>query len=254
MLISSPNFQTLPEIASGDLGRAGDASGDRRGGDGRRRGHIDARAEVAHAALEIAGAGSDAGLTGPEHAHMAAETRAAGGRRDHGTRLHQGRDVAPSERGVEYRLRCRGDEETNPWRDPSTLDDPCRFGQVVQGAVGAGPDKRLLDRLASNLGDRDRIADHRVRQRDQRFDIVEVYLTVLRIACIRVGILRRERSKVALSHIINQPVIRLEGCKFGAELGTHRSQGAPRVDAETGKRRAAELDILVGMVAQVPAR
>src|SRR6516162_9901912 len=75
VLISSPNFQTLPEIASGDLGRAGDTSGDRRGGDGRGRGHIDARAGVAHAAFQIAGAGSDAGLTGPERPYGRRNTR-----------------------------------------------------------------------------------------------------------------------------------------------------------------------------------
>lgn len=58
--------------------------------------------------------------------------------------------------------------------DLSTLDDPRRLGQVAQSAVGAATDERRLDRHPGGPGDRDGIADHRVRQGDQRSDIVEV--------------------------------------------------------------------------------
>jgi hypothetical protein len=107
----------------------------------------------------------------------------------------------------------------------------------------------LLDRLARDLADRNRIADHRIRQGDQRPDPIEVDLAPLRITRIGIRILRFEGRGVALADIGDQPVIRLEGRKFGAELGAHRRQCPPRIDAEASERGAAELDILIGVMA-----
>ena len=111
-----------------------------------------------------------------------------------------------------------------------------------------GPDERLLDRLAGDLVDRDGIVDHRIRQRDERLEIVKIYRATLGVLCVVIGILRRERDGIALPHIIDQPVVRLEGSEFRTELGTHRRQGAARINAETGKGRTAELDILIGVL------
>ena len=61
--------------------------------------------------------------------------------------------------------------------------------------------------------------------------------------------MRLEGCRVALPDIIDQPVVRLESRELCAELGTHRRQGAPRIDAEFGQCRATKLDILVGVVA-----
>src|SRR5690242_6975789 len=47
------------------------------------RSHVDLRTGLAHAALEIAGAGRDAHLVVGEHAHVPAAAGAAGRRRDH---------------------------------------------------------------------------------------------------------------------------------------------------------------------------
>lgn len=60
--------------------------------------------------------------------------------------------------------------------------------------------------------------------------------------------MRLEGRGVALPDIGRLPVVGLEGGEFGAQLGAHRRQGAPRIDAEPGQCRAAELDILVGVV------
>jgi len=69
---------------------------------------------------------------------------------------------------------------------------------------------------------------------------------------IGIGVLRLERRRVARLDVIDQHLVRLEGREFGGELGAHRRQGAARVDAEMGQARAAELDILVGVVAIGP--
>ena len=66
--------------------------------------------------------------------------------------------------------------------------------------------------------------------------------------CVVIRILRHERDGIALPHIIDQPLIRLEGSEFRTEFGTHRRQGAARIHAEPGKGRTAELDILIGVL------
>src|SRR5262249_31060856 len=160
----------------------------------------------------------------------------------------QGRNVPPSKRGIEYRLGCRGDQETDPRSDLPTFDHPCGLSEIFQRAIGAGPDKRLLDRLAGDVVDWDGIVDHRIRQGDEWLEIVEIYCAALGVLCVVIGILRRERDGIALPHIINQPLVRLEGSEFRTELGTHRRQGAARINAETWKGRTAKLDILVGVL------
>jgi len=59
-------------------------AGDRRGGDDRGRARVDLGTGVTHAALEIAGAGGDAGLAWPEHTHVAIGSQPTdGGLADH---------------------------------------------------------------------------------------------------------------------------------------------------------------------------
>src|SRR5207248_1555779 len=77
------------DIGRLDAGGVGDMAGDRRGGDRRRRGHVDARRRVAHPAFEIAGRGGDAGLAGAEDTHMAAIAGAAGRWGHHGAGVEQ---------------------------------------------------------------------------------------------------------------------------------------------------------------------
>jgi hypothetical protein len=77
---------------------------------------------------------------GPSTPIWPPKTSTARSPRDHGTRLHQSRDVPPSECGIEYRLGCRGDQEADAGRNLPIFDDPRRLRQVFQGAAGARPD------------------------------------------------------------------------------------------------------------------
>ena len=128
----------------------------------------------AHAAAEIAGARGDAGLAGAEDAHVSAIAGAAGRRGHDGAGLEQGLRVAGPRRRGRDALRARRDQQPHPRRDAAPLQHARRLGEIVERAVGAGADKRLLDRLACGVGDRHGVADDPVGQRQHRPQRAEI--------------------------------------------------------------------------------
>ena len=75
----------------------------------RGRGHIDARAGIAHAPAEIACAGGDTGFIGTKDAHVAALTSAAGGISNNSAGIHQGLDQPC--------LQCLAIDRLRAWRN-----------------------------------------------------------------------------------------------------------------------------------------
>ena len=132
-----------------------------------------------------------------------------------------------------------------PGRDLAALHHARRHREIVERAVAAGADERLVDVAAGDLADADRVVHHRIRQRDQRLDRAEIDRAAFLVHRIGVRHGRRERLWIARLHVVDQHVVRLEDDELGGQLGAHRGQRAARVQAHAGDAGAAILDVLV---------
>ena len=196
-------------------------------------------------ALEVARAGGDAHFVRAEHAHMAADAGAAGRRCHDRAGLHQRRDIAGGQRGAMDRLGAGRDDEARAGRDLAALHHARGHREIVERAVAAGADERLVDVTAGDLADADRVVHHRVGQCDQRLDRGEVDRAAFLVHRIRVRHGRRERLWIARLHVVDQRVVGLEDDELGGKFGAHRGQRAARVQAHAGDAGSAVFDVLV---------
>src|SRR5260221_7957826 len=122
--------------------------------------------------------------------------------------------------------------------------------EVVERAVGTGADEGLVDLLAGDLAHRDGVVHDRVGQGDERLHPVERDGAAVLVDGVGVGVLRLEGCRVAFAHIVEEEVVGLESGEFRAQLRPHRRDRTARVEAEVLEAAAAELDVLIGMLAE----
>ena len=93
---------------------------------------------------------------------MPAAACAAGGIRYHGARFDQRTNVAGRIRLAIDRLRAGRHQKAHTWCDAASGDHTRRDREIIQIAVGAGADERLVDALARHVANRHGVADDAV--------------------------------------------------------------------------------------------
>ncbi len=125
--------------------RAGNPARDGAGSSYGRVGQIHLRFRAAHPPHEVAVGGGDAGLALGQYAHVPAQAGAAGRRADDGVRVEEDLEEAFCH-GRPVDLRRRGnDDQANMRGCRSALEHLGGDPQILDAAVGAGPDKDLID-------------------------------------------------------------------------------------------------------------
>src|SRR5688572_1805271 len=145
----SPNFQTLALnfmiVSVEKFARIGDVAGQCGRSDRRRRAHEHFRARIAHTTLEVARGRRDAHLVRPNDTHMTAAARSASRRTYHRTGLDELLDRAALDSFAINELRGGNDKESYAWGHPPAGDyGGCEL-QVIERAIRARADVRLID-------------------------------------------------------------------------------------------------------------
>ena len=132
-------------------------------------------------------------------------------------------------------------------RDPEGY---ARLSRVIAEAHLAGGEKGKPVITLDDLADRHGVADDAIGPRHHWLDGCEIDVPPLGVVRVGIGVLRFERRGIAFPDVVQKHVVRLEDGELGIQLRAHRREGTPRVHAERGKPRAAEFDVVIGVIAK----
>ena len=133
---------------------------------------------------------------------MVAHARAAAGSPEHGARGDEGLDVAERQRLLQHLARCRDDHQARAGRNPPhptirLAQDRGGSGEILQPAIRAGAEKRLIDVRAEDLRQRRRLR-RVVRRGDYRLQLAQVD------ECAAPGRTRRDRDRARRRRAVRQ--------------------------------------------------
>src|SRR5688572_9684809 len=206
-------------VSARDFAHVGNVPGQRGSGDGRGRPDVDLRVRVAEPAPEVAvGAGDhDVAVAGdevPGDVHAGAAARRLHG----GARLGQRLDQALARRLQVDVAGRRRDDHAHALRDALALEYRGGLAQVVEPAVGAGADQRVVDALALELRRADDVVDTMLA-RHLRGQLRGVDLDALAVGGVSVGRNWFRLARAARLEPGDGLVVGFEQGGFRAQLG-----------------------------------
>lgn len=210
-----------------------------------RAGEVDFTVDMAHAAAEIAIRRRDAALAGSHDAHVAAEARAAGRRRDGTAGIDERIDVATLHRLLVDGRAARDDDAAHAVCDLVALEDGRRNLHVLEAAVRAGTDDDLIDLdWLLDILDALRVA-RQVREGDDWLELGEVDVDFAAVLSVIVGCDRLVRLRDTGIDISLRDLVEREDAGLAARLDGHVGDGQAVRHRQGLDARASELEGLV---------
>ena len=199
---------------------------------------------MAHPAHEIPVGGGDSALPFGHHAHVAAQTGAAGGGGDGGAGLNEVLNEALLH-GLEHDLLGSGDDHAahvggNLLASHNGRSD----AQVLNPAVGARADDHLVDGQAGHLADDLRIL-RQMRHSHSGLQLIQVndhFPDVLRVGIGLEGLTGAVHPAVDVLHGL---LLHGENAVLAAGLNGHVGDGEPVIHGEGGNALAGKLQRLI---------